>query len=1145
MKLPCLNNKNLGIFSITADQRFKMGNDIFLNTHLPIKFERYNKANKEDIWSEDRLFYEIRSKKLNDISNNVYIIYGASGSGKSEAIRWLEIKLQEQDINRTICRISRIEIDPAMILNKIRNLVEDDTNQYNLSNWSNLKNKPITFANNLIWNSLSSLLDSDELIIPISYKIRPLIEENLKNIFDQIENTQESSNISFDIFPVEELSKIIEESDLEIKIDYEKLRNQLIKQFDQQVFGDFGFVETFKNIGESLLNKTGYRPILLIDDLVQSMNIYASDLLDLFITFGDNSWDIVIGLTPSSLEDSIRGRNLLTRIDSLDTFDDRIVKLWISDNSGQVSYFLNDKNIYDYAKKYLLEYKKLNGYDCNSSCFNFNKCKHLHWGEYDDVIYSPFNKYLIKRLYKNLQNHKGQLRQFNIKMSEYIKANIKNNTLNFLKNNVIREKSVNLANEKHKIYIESLMPDKSKDSIKVSKEFINIMNWNYNEEIEAKIVELKIDSNFQYMKQINNKEKIKPEMKAVRDWIENKKSINKELLKPMRNNITKFILEFNDILSLKKYFTSNLGSMIRRHIKYNGALIPLNIEGIDKNKGVNINKGIGVGALLLMKLEDIEDKEEYINEIFSNYEFTKIFFESSSLNKKWKKQLDIELKKETEEIVFILYSFIFHIVKLDSVPKILYNHYKMSTLYKLPDNWKDNVKELNEKEISFLEKLFDDWFLNRNNLYDGNSLSKYIIKFNSFKTLINQIDKLNTLKISKEFKTKNNYTENILNNIILKLKTYSKLLKNKNFINKLKEDIEIIMMLKNYNHSYFNGIVELIENNMDSYIDLSKLKLLSEKIRNDNNKFIISKDSKIPECIGDIYIDIKKSKFIWYKEIKAIWDLFYIDLNKMSYKTKNLSKEIKSYNLYKYDLKFNIHDIKMSFIKIFKLKEEMNILERNIKQIKQLERIYSIIDNNYLLQLNLFIKSYSNLLSNKINNRYDIKLYSLLIKKYFSIIRKYHYNYNDIKENDLFAARKIYFIYKNGKLNNLKINICNELIKKLELYYFLIENNIIQYNDANKLDKYKSYFIIEKEYEKIRLKDHNKIYNELNNLFLYLQTQINKNLSSELYLLILEILDLGYHKINVNQLNKSLIEEIRNIDNSDLIILNFDTYYNT
>ncbi len=79
-------------------------------------------------------------------------------------------------------------------------------------------------------------------------------------------------------------------------------------------------------------------PILLIDDLVQSLSLYATDLLDYFLTLESGDWDVVVGLTPAAFEDSKRGRLLLQRISHLDTIYDRVEKLWLSDEAGQDSY---------------------------------------------------------------------------------------------------------------------------------------------------------------------------------------------------------------------------------------------------------------------------------------------------------------------------------------------------------------------------------------------------------------------------------------------------------------------------------------------------------------------------------------------------------------------------------------------------------------------------------------------------------------------------------------------------------------------------------------------------------------------------------------------------------------------------------------
>jgi hypothetical protein len=117
---------------------------------------------------------------------------------------------------------------------------------------------------------------------------------------------------------------------------------------------------TLHLISEHIASTHNLRPVLLVDDLVQSLNLFATDLLDYFVTLESGQWDVMLGLTPAAFETTRRGRELLQRIAYLDTLDDRVTKLWLSDDAGSESYFLDEDNCHHFAARYLAEHRRLN-----------------------------------------------------------------------------------------------------------------------------------------------------------------------------------------------------------------------------------------------------------------------------------------------------------------------------------------------------------------------------------------------------------------------------------------------------------------------------------------------------------------------------------------------------------------------------------------------------------------------------------------------------------------------------------------------------------------------------------------------------------------------------------------------------------------
>src|SRR5260221_7212019 len=122
------------------------------------------------------------------------------------------------------------------------------------------------------------------------------------------------------------------------------------------------------------------RPVILIDDLVQSISVFATEFLDYFITLDEGNWDVIIGITPASLQSDKRGRELLERINYLDTIDDRVDKLWLSDEQGLESFFLNEANCLDLAFVYLEAFRRRNKIAC-SQCPALHHCKILQHDE--------------------------------------------------------------------------------------------------------------------------------------------------------------------------------------------------------------------------------------------------------------------------------------------------------------------------------------------------------------------------------------------------------------------------------------------------------------------------------------------------------------------------------------------------------------------------------------------------------------------------------------------------------------------------------------------------------------------------------------------------------------------------------------------
>ena len=193
----------------------------------------------------------------------------------------------------------------------------------------------------------------------------------------------------------------------------------ILKTFRDQLLEGLDLPYTLKQIAQHIQYEQRMRPILFIDDLVQSINLFATDLLDYFITLEEGCWDVVVGITPNSLEATLRGKELLDRIAFLDTIDDRVEKLWLSDEYGLSSSFLNETNCTEYARLYLNEYKRQNQQPCNVHCPAFHRCHHLEPDQPDDLL-APFNKEVLIRLFRSLPPGKGKVRYFTLYLRDIL-----------------------------------------------------------------------------------------------------------------------------------------------------------------------------------------------------------------------------------------------------------------------------------------------------------------------------------------------------------------------------------------------------------------------------------------------------------------------------------------------------------------------------------------------------------------------------------------------------------------------------------------------------------------------------------------------------------------------------------------------------
>lgn len=383
----------LTVFAPTADQRYLLGPDLFLRTHFPMTMRRFQNGQAAEV-SEAELLETLLHSSADAVGNRVYILYAAPGSGKSELMRWLQTQIEHRAPRRaeTTIRIARTELDVLSIAERFRHLLSTESfSELTHRRWQAVRRKPRTLSKLLVLSALENLLDSDDEINAIYYRLLNVVQPHIERSLGAAETKEDFGRT--ELLNREVWERIRAESALSIPLEYEQFRRQMVIYFRHHLLEGLDLPDTLRRISGKIQQEQGVRPILLVDDLVQSLNLFAADLLDYFITLEEGQWDVVLGLTPAAFEANQRERELLQRIAYLDTIDDRLKKLWLSDEAGQDSYVLTEANCCQFIAPYLAEYRRLSGIEDQSNLY-------------------PFNREALVRIYRGLPAGKGKVRYF-------------------------------------------------------------------------------------------------------------------------------------------------------------------------------------------------------------------------------------------------------------------------------------------------------------------------------------------------------------------------------------------------------------------------------------------------------------------------------------------------------------------------------------------------------------------------------------------------------------------------------------------------------------------------------------------------------------------------------------------------------------
>lgn len=622
--IPCISGPLVGLslFSATADQRALLGEDVFLRTHMPLTFQRYRAGVAPAKWTESTLLSKLADQQGVARGNRLFLLYGAAGAGKSETLRWLHMQLKRQEPNRAkaMIRVPRTALDPVLIVDTILRHFGESGLTSQLDRWNSLKQKPVSLANQVIWGALGDMLSSDDQIIPLSYKLRPVVESNLRKGIATLAKPEETSS-PVELLTREQLRNALIESALNIDLPYEPLLACMREELDQALLGDVRLVPTLRRLSEMAREEWGVRPILLIDDLVQSLNVYASDLLDYFLTLEEGDWDVVIGLTPASFEGAERTRELLQRINQLDTVDDRVTRLFLSDVRGDDSAFLHSETLGEFLEAYLKEFKRMQGYECDRGCPGFAACTALQLSQRTDTALAPFNPALLRRMFRRLPKGKGKPRYLLMTVAELLQSAAAGfpSLLSGLQDYAEREHFAITADPRVKTFVELYVPEGAQEEagVVLPPEIHRLIGCP-TDAVPVTVQPLLVSGQPLTATQPAPPD-IDPDAEAVRDWLEGK-LVNPELLKPLRLSIARWLRELGDPGRISGEGATRPTGILRWSVQTQDCDLPIAFEGVDQEDGILVSRELGPVAFDLLRYSKAtgKAKEQVLARIFAS-----------------------------------------------------------------------------------------------------------------------------------------------------------------------------------------------------------------------------------------------------------------------------------------------------------------------------------------------------------------------------------------------------------------------------------------------------------------------------------------------------------------------------------------------
>ncbi|WP_284724582.1 hypothetical protein [Laceyella tengchongensis] len=700
--LPCLSSKSLKLLVATADERYSFSPEYFRQTHYPQVLHKYYQHQLVQEITEKELFDELQEDTA--IGNRVYTILGSTGSGKSELLCWLRDQCIQQNVYRPVIRLSRTELNPQLLITRCYEALQiSEDKAIDDSKWHILLQKPITIINQIVWSTLAEFFDSDEEIVPLALLLRPIIEQNIKAFAQQVKE----KNIvqSLEIISEEQLDEIKRSTALPISIPYQSFRHSLRKKLEQFLFSGHDMISILKQLSHITMKKN-IRPLILIDDLVQSINIYASELLDYFITLEEGNWDVVIGLTPGALQDSEKGTTLMSRILNLDTIDDRIQKLWLTDESGQVFYTLGRNDAVPYLEKYLIELKSTQGFVCNSNCPHAINCSRFLVGKRARLSLLPLNEPLIERIYDGVPSGKGKLRYTILHTREIIRFLLRGTSWGLSRVEALIDRNV-YANHPYPLLkiLGEMFADHDTDHVFLPEGWVKHCS-DQSTSLTLSLQTVKRNHSSLPFHSMKHEEEATP-LLHLRDWIEGKK-VNEELIYSLRGSIATLIHDAIKAIHISRRFTPRQSAVLQRSEISKGIRYPVSFSAVEKKNEIKVHRSVILLKMYGFQQQKTSQRKKIFSDLSNSWDVAEWIYQGEMVSDQWLTELEKSLGLPTDEFAFQLLTWINSWLETCKYSSVL-------SLPSIP---------ISQETQKWVEEFFLDWFALRDNIIDATKINK-------------------------------------------------------------------------------------------------------------------------------------------------------------------------------------------------------------------------------------------------------------------------------------------------------------------------------------------------------------------------------------------------------------------------------------